>query len=59
MILTRENQSSQRKTCSSDTLFTTNLIWSGLGFFFSLFGYTRLPKARNLQATTVTKCGYN
>jgi hypothetical protein len=34
MILTGENQSFQRKTCPSDTLFTTNVIWTGLGFFF-------------------------
>jgi len=34
MILTGENQSSQRKTCPIDTLFTTNLIWTGLGIFF-------------------------
>jgi hypothetical protein len=31
MILTGENQMTQRETCPSDTLSTTNFIWTALG----------------------------
>jgi len=38
MTLTGENQSTQRDTCSSITLSTTNPTWAGLGLILDLCG---------------------
>jgi hypothetical protein len=36
MILTKENQCIQEKTCPSATLFTKNLTWAGLELHLGL-----------------------
>lgn len=52
MVLTGENQSTQRSTCPTATLSTTNLARTGLGSNLDLHG--KRPRSNHASHDTVT-----